>query len=109
MKTIIDRLYTLGSQLLTKRNMPSEHEGDYKFCKSTAIRDRRMITSLAANANDQCRVWGIEVRSIIDRLNNIKTCPAHKHGEKCAWGWVDHELQMDEICQKEPCQNVRNK
>lgn len=103
MKTIIDRLYTLAAQIVTNRNMPSGCEDDYQFCKSTTIKDRRMITSLATNACDQCRVWGIELRSIIDRINKLNTCPAHKPGEKCAWPTA----RRVHICGTEPCQNVR--
>jgi hypothetical protein len=60
------KLIQLAGQMVRCMNMPSSEIEDYNFKKCTAKSDIRSVLKKGEIAQEQCKLWAIELRKIID-------------------------------------------
>jgi len=68
-RPIYAALMRLSSEMARGVGMPSEHDEDHPWCKTTPEKERERVLAEAARANDQCRDWAIRLRVQIDKLS----------------------------------------
>jgi hypothetical protein len=63
------RLIQLAAEMVRCSGMPSEFNEDHKWYVSTPMAERRRILEQASQANEQCRIWALELRKVADALS----------------------------------------
>jgi hypothetical protein len=75
MLKIISKLYRLAGEMACRTNMPSPYLTDLNVPKYVSLKQQLRIVEANAKAYEQCRLWAIAVRDIIDEIKGagIKT------------------------------------
>lgn len=68
-REIKSRLIKLAAQMACREGMPSYYRGDWDLPRSTSRKTFRKIAKSAEIAQDQSRIWAIELKKIIDNLD----------------------------------------
>ena len=68
MNDVKGELIKLASEMSLGKNMPSPFREDWKFPKSTTISVIKTAQKVGEDANEQCLLWSIRLKKIIDKL-----------------------------------------
>lgn len=63
-----DKLIKLAAEMVLGSNMPSRYYEDWDWPKGMQITSWREVYSASVKSQEQCRLWGIELRKIVDEL-----------------------------------------
>ena len=64
------KLIELAAQMVLGKNMPSEYHEDWDWPKGMQITSWRKVYDASAKSKEQCRMWGVALRKIVDDINN---------------------------------------
>ena len=62
------KLIKLSAQMVMRLSMPSDDYSDWNFPKNTSMKQAMKVLSAAKKAQEQCRLWAIEIRKCADSI-----------------------------------------